>query len=61
MTEIAFQYIGPGWSPGIPARDLTRSEAEEHGVELLRRLRSAHTGEPLYEEIEQQSEQEVDE
>ena len=26
-------YIGPGWIPGVPARDLTDAEMKYHGVE----------------------------
>ena len=28
-----WKYVGPGWLPGIPARDLTDDEAKLHKVE----------------------------
>jgi len=30
-----YKYIGNGFVPGIPARDLTEEEAEEVGVDLV--------------------------
>ncbi len=29
------KYIGPGWLPGVPARDLHADEAEQFGREFL--------------------------
>lgn len=48
---IAFVYEGPGWVPGVPARDLTVEEAEELGWERVRGLVSMHTGQKMYLEL----------
>lgn len=41
------RYIGHGWLPGVPARDLSPEEAEIHGMETL-------LGSGLYEAIKQE-------
>jgi len=52
--EIRLRYVGPGWVPGVPARDLTAAEVEEEygGEEFLLGVVSMHTGRPIYEVIE---------
>lgn len=35
MDEIYLKYIGAGFMFGVPARDLTKDEAESHGVKRL--------------------------
>jgi len=54
LVGVAFVYVGPGWAPGVPARNLMAEEVEGIGRERIRRLRSPHTGEPLYIEISDQ-------
>ena len=46
IVNNGLRYVGGGWLPGVPARDLDAGEAELHGYELLLK-----TG--LYVEIEQ--------
>lgn len=38
---MTYKYVGGGFIPGVPARDLTDAEAKEFGVEES----------PLYEKI----------
>ncbi len=38
---MTYKYKGPGYVPGVPARDLTNAEAEEYGV----------TDSPVYEKV----------
>jgi hypothetical protein len=48
---VAFRYVGEGWVPGIPARDLTWEEAKALGLEVIRKILDPHTGEVMYEEL----------
>lgn len=41
---IRYRYIGPGWSPGIPARDLTDADL----ATLTKQQRAAVEYGPLY-------------
>jgi len=51
--RIGLRYVGPGWVPGVPARDLTADEVEAYGGEVfLLGVESVHTGRPIYEVIE---------
>jgi len=51
--EIRLRYVGPGWVPGVPARDLTVEEVEVYGGEaFLLGIESVHTGQPIYEVID---------
>ena len=45
------RYRGPGFIPGVPARDLTEEEVKIYGEEILLKARSPHTGNPLYERM----------
>lgn len=49
---LGLRYVGRGFVPGVPARDLTEEEAEAYGREWLLGLVDPHTGEAMYEEIE---------
>jgi hypothetical protein len=47
-------YMGDGsWLPGVPARDLTPAEAEEHADAIA--AHHAQVATPLYEEPEPDS------
>jgi len=35
MSDIYLKYVGGAFLPGVPARDLTREEADSHGVAWL--------------------------
>jgi hypothetical protein len=48
---VVFRYVGKGWVPGIPARDLTWEEAEAIGVDVIRNVLDPHTGAMMYEEV----------
>lgn len=45
--EIKLRYVGNGWLPGVPGRDLTEDEVKTHGG--LRELKASG----LYADVEQ--------
>ncbi len=49
--DVVFRYVGRSFVPGIPARDLTRDEADAIGWDVLRGIECAHDRQPLYEEV----------
>lgn len=55
MTTHKLKYVGDGFIPGIPARDLTDEEVKQYGGEK----KLLATG--LYEKAEKQPDKEGDE
>lgn len=43
---VRFRYLGGGFLPGVPARNLSAAEAQVIGIELL-------DNSPLYERVEE--------
>lgn len=35
MSKVAFKYVGSGFIPGIPARDITEDEVENFDINAL--------------------------
>ena len=46
--KISYRYVGPGFCPGIPARDLTAEEVKAIGEDVVKGIISPNTKEPMY-------------